>query len=73
MPYVRCPACEQVGYATAGYAHLACCVRCGAGLPPRRQVVLTPLSRIGRSGQGALRQNPQDHVDGDTAEAPDAV
>jgi len=52
MPYVRCPTCTQVGYATAGYSHPVLCAHCGAVLPSRRQVVpVTALPRR-RGGPG---------------------
>jgi hypothetical protein len=41
MPYVKCPSCEVVSYATAGYATVESCSHCGAGLPVTgREVVL---------------------------------
>jgi hypothetical protein len=43
VPYVSCPACEQVTFAHPSHRDPALCARCGAPLPVTRSVV--PLLR----------------------------
>jgi hypothetical protein len=45
VPYVKCPSCEQVGYAAALRRAPEICRHCGDPLPLRRTIVPLSLHR----------------------------
>jgi hypothetical protein len=45
VPYVKCPACEQVGYIAAARRTHELCRHCGDLLPLRRTIVPISLHR----------------------------